>query len=96
MTFDAWATGLDVAGDMVYLAGRFTTVNGLSRPSFAAVHRVTGTVQPWRPAPDVGGGLVRASGGLAQLYKTHPPLDERMDRIDRRASGPLQAYTQRD
>ena len=37
-----------------------------------------------------------ASGGLVQLYKTHPPLDERMDRIDRRASGPLQAYTQRD
>ena len=63
MTFDAWATGLDVAGDTIYLAGRFTTVNGQSRPSLAAVHRVTGAVQPWRPAPDVGGGLVRASGG---------------------------------
>jgi predicted Zn-dependent protease len=25
-----------------------------------------------------------ALGNLAQLYKTHPPLDERMDRIDRR------------
>lgn len=36
-----------------------------------------------------------ASGGLAQLYRTHPPLDERLDRIDRRAGGPLQAYTQR-
>ena len=36
-----------------------------------------------------------ASGGLAQLYRTHPPLDERLDHIDRRAGGPLQAYTQR-
>jgi predicted Zn-dependent protease len=24
-----------------------------------------------------------ASGGLAQLYKTHPPLDKRLDRLDR-------------
>ena len=36
------------------------------------------------------------SSGMAELYKTHPPLDERLDRIDRRAAGPLQAYTQRD
>ena len=36
------------------------------------------------------------SSGMAELYKTHPPLDERLDRIDRRAGGPLQAYTQRD
>lgn len=37
-----------------------------------------------------------ASSGLAQLYKTHPPLDERLDRIDRRGDGALQAYTRRD
>jgi Zn-dependent protease with chaperone function len=36
------------------------------------------------------------SAGLAQLYRTHPPLDERLDRIDGRASGALQAYTSRD
>lgn len=28
--------------------------------------------------------LGTASGNLAQLYRTHPPLDERLDRIDRR------------
>lgn len=37
-----------------------------------------------------------ASAGLAQLYKTHPPLDERLDRIDRRGDGALQAYSRRD
>jgi Zn-dependent protease with chaperone function len=37
-----------------------------------------------------------ASSGLAQLYKTHPPLDERLDRIDRRGDGALQAYTSRE
>jgi hypothetical protein len=62
-TFDAAATSLDVAGDTIYLAGRFTTVSGQSRPSFAAVHRLSGVVLPWRPAPDVGGGLVRTAGG---------------------------------
>ena len=36
------------------------------------------------------------SSGLAQLYKTHPPLDDRLDRIDRRGEGALQAYTRRD
>lgn len=37
-----------------------------------------------------------ASSGLAQLYKTHPPLDDRLDRIDKRGEGALQAYSQRD
>ncbi|WP_181952524.1 M48 family metalloprotease [Vulcaniibacterium gelatinicum] len=36
------------------------------------------------------------SAGLAQLYKTHPPLDERLDRIDRRGYGALEPYTRRD
>ena len=36
------------------------------------------------------------SAGLAQLYKTHPPLDDRLDRIDRRGFAGLQAYTQRN
>ena len=62
-TLDGWATGLDVAGDTIYIAGRFTAVNGQSRPSLAAVHRLTGAVLPWRPAPDSGGGLVRTAGG---------------------------------
>lgn len=36
------------------------------------------------------------SAGLAQLYKTHPPLDERLDRIDRRGYGALEPYTRRN
>ena len=36
-----------------------------------------------------------ASGGLAELYKTHPSLDDRLDKIDQRAYGTLQPYLQR-
>jgi len=36
------------------------------------------------------------SASLAQLQKTHPPLDSRMDRIDRRGYGALEPYTARD
>jgi Peptidase family M48 len=36
------------------------------------------------------------SARLAQLYKTHPALDARLDRIDRRGYGALQAYTTRE
>jgi beta-barrel assembly-enhancing protease len=36
------------------------------------------------------------SASLAQLQKTHPPLDSRMDRIDARGDGPLQPYTARE
>lgn len=36
------------------------------------------------------------SASLAQLYKTHPALDARMDRIDKRDYDGLRAYTTRD
>ena len=36
------------------------------------------------------------SAMLTQLYKTHPPLDERIDRIDGRGYGALEAYTTRE
>jgi Zn-dependent protease with chaperone function len=36
------------------------------------------------------------SAMLAQLVKTHPPLDARMDRIDRRGYGVLETYTRRE
>jgi predicted Zn-dependent protease len=36
------------------------------------------------------------SAALAQLYKTHPTLDARMDRIDKRDYEGLTAYTTRD
>jgi Zn-dependent protease with chaperone function len=36
------------------------------------------------------------SAALAQLYKTHPSLDARMDRIDQRGYGSLEAYTRRE
>ncbi len=35
------------------------------------------------------------SPSLAQLYKTHPPLDERLDRIDQRGFAGLEQYTSR-
>lgn len=40
--------------------------------------------------------LGSASPSLASLYKTHPPLDARMDRIDERGYGALKAYVARD
>jgi peptidase M48-like protein len=36
------------------------------------------------------------SPSLAQLYKTHPALGDRLDRIDRRSLAGLQQYTQRN
>ena len=36
------------------------------------------------------------SASLAQLYKTHPPLDARMDHIDRRDYKALKAYITRE
>ena len=35
------------------------------------------------------------SAALAQLYRTHPPLDERLDRIDRRNYAGLEKFTTR-
>ena len=40
--------------------------------------------------------LGASSSQLAQLYKTHPPLDERMDRIDRNGYKGLEQYTSRE
>ena len=36
------------------------------------------------------------SASLASLYKTHPPLDARLDSIDERGYGALKAYTSRE
>jgi hypothetical protein len=40
--------------------------------------------------------LGEQSASLAQLYKTHPPLHARLDRIDERGYANLTAYTTRD
>jgi hypothetical protein len=40
--------------------------------------------------------LGRDSPSLAHLYKTHPPFDARIDRIDQRGYGVLEPYTTRD
>lgn len=40
--------------------------------------------------------LGNASARLAQLYKTHPPLGDRLDRIDRRGFAGMELYTQRN
>ncbi len=39
--------------------------------------------------------LGNKSASLAQLYKTHPPLDARLDHIDQRGYGALEPYTTR-
>ena len=36
------------------------------------------------------------SAALAQLYKTHPPFDDRIDRIDERGFGVLEPFTMRE
>ncbi len=54
---------LDVAGATIYLAGRFDTLNGASRPRLGAVDRATGRVLGWRPAPDLAPQSVRAAAG---------------------------------
>jgi hypothetical protein len=63
VTLDGWITSLDASGDSLYLAGRFTTVSGASRPSFAAVHPATGALLPWHPAAPVetSSPIVRAA-----------------------------------
>jgi hypothetical protein len=40
--------------------------------------------------------LGRDAPGLAQLYKTHPPFDARIDRIDQRGYGALEPYLTRE
>jgi predicted Zn-dependent protease len=40
--------------------------------------------------------LGEQSASLAQLYKTHPPLHARLDRIDERNYKGLEAYTDRE
>lgn len=40
--------------------------------------------------------LGTASPSLAELYKTHPSLDARMDKIDKRGYGTLEIYTMRE
>jgi Zn-dependent protease with chaperone function len=40
--------------------------------------------------------LGSGASSLAQLYKTHPALDDRMDRIDQRGYEDLKAYTKRE
>jgi predicted Zn-dependent protease len=39
--------------------------------------------------------LGASSPRLTQLYRTHPPLDARMDRIDKRGYAGLEQYTSR-
>jgi Zn-dependent protease with chaperone function len=39
--------------------------------------------------------LGEQSASLAALYKTHPPVDARLDHIDQRAYAGLEAYTSR-
>lgn len=63
LTHDGLVSALDLDGDTLYLAGSFQVMNGQSRPYLAAVQRSTGTLLPWRPAPDAHTGFVRVANG---------------------------------
>lgn len=54
---------IEVLGNTVYLAGRFATVNGVSRPFLAAIDLTTGAVLPFDASPDAEVESVRAAGG---------------------------------
>jgi outer membrane protein assembly factor BamB len=41
--------GASVAGGKVYVAGRFTSIEGTPRPGLAALDAATGTITPWQP-----------------------------------------------
>lgn len=59
----SWVESIDVSGDVVYLAGWFTRINGVSRRGLAAVRISTGEVLSWDPSPDTHTKAVRVSGG---------------------------------
>ncbi|WP_461080469.1 DUF7619 domain-containing protein [Spirosoma flavus] len=41
-----------IVGDLIYLCGGFTTVNGVARKYLACVNRFTGQLTNWNPDPD--------------------------------------------
>ncbi len=84
----SWAPSLDgdvraliVANGVLYVAGQFGTVNGVTRRFVAAFDAKTAELLPWNPAPDgpvnalafgngvvVAGGWFGSIGGRAQAY----------------------------
>jgi hypothetical protein len=44
-----FSTALSPDGSILYLGGRFTTVDGVARPNIAAVSAATGALLPWAP-----------------------------------------------
>jgi hypothetical protein len=67
LTLDGMASNvvheIEVLGNTVYLAGRFATVNGVSRPFLAAFDLTTGAILPFDASPDAEVESVRAAGG---------------------------------
>lgn len=63
VTIDGTVASVDVAGDTMYLAGTFGTVNGQPRHNLAAVHRLTGALLGWDPQSDLRAAVVRATLG---------------------------------
>jgi hypothetical protein len=63
VTTTGGVVALTAVGDTLYLAGRFTTVNGQERTRLAAVDAATGALEAW--APLVGGAVsaLSVSGG---------------------------------
>jgi len=59
--------GLDVAGNTLYLGGRFTSVDGVARTNLAALDVRTGTVLPWDPEADGYVDSIEAVGGTTYV-----------------------------
>jgi hypothetical protein len=60
-------SALALSGNTLYVGGRFTSIAGVSRRSLAALNATTGTVLPWNPSANLGGGFIGVAiiNGLA-------------------------------
>jgi hypothetical protein len=73
----SWGTGLTVSGrvnsiavvgNVVYLAGTFTSVNGSTRNRLAALTRTTGALLNWNPGADSAVNLIRPSSDQSKVF----------------------------
>ncbi|MCP3911808.1 MAG: hypothetical protein GY713_12735 [Actinomycetia bacterium] len=67
---DAKVLAIDDDGSRLYLGGNFTTANGSTRSSFAAVHAVTGSLDAL--VAELSGPLGQADSGAVRSLDVHP------------------------
>ncbi len=71
---DGMVTALAMAGDIVYVGGQFTTIDGQPRARLAAIDASSGHVTAWNPGADgqvlalaSAGGVIYAGGTFAHV-----------------------------